>query len=307
MKSTNRFGFTIIEMIVVVAVIGILVAILIPSLRGTQSRARKVKELTLVNQVGKAWIMYSGDHQDKVLPGYLSTDVQEHRELAWALPDGSLVNPAPTYDPSLPNNAGPWTWRLLNYLDYDWQSLLFYRDTDEWTTNELREHAEVIARQPAFGYNGFYLGGWWTQDNHSDRPHALFSSVELTDGNRANMVASTSSSIKNASNQIVFCSTFYATPGIYNELENDTPGTFLAIPSILARVKRWVPLPGGKIEARFETYVPLGRGDGLPVIASADGSSKTISIQDLLDQQLWIPRAKTIGDIPASQFSHTVD
>ena len=294
-------------MIVVVAVIGVLVAILIPSLLSTQSRARKLKELTLVNQVGKAWLMYSGDHQDMVLPGYLSNEVQEHRELAWALPDGSLVNPAPSYDPSLPNNAGPWTWRLLNYLDYDWQSLLFYRDTEEWTTNELREHADVIATQPAFGYNGFYLGGWQEVDSHGGRVTSLFSNVALTNGRRVNVVAKYTSAIPRADNQIVFCSTFFATEGIHHELSDDTPGTFMAIPSVLARVKGWQPIARDRIEALFDTSVPLGRYNGIPSLVFADGSVRTIETVKLLDQSLWIPSAKQIGDVPASKFSHTIN
>jgi prepilin-type N-terminal cleavage/methylation domain-containing protein len=307
MKRFKQRGFTIVEMIVVIAVIAVLFAILVPSLRSTQSRARKVKEAAKISEVGKAWQMYLGDHQDKILPGYLSTKVQEYRKLAWALPDESLVFPAPTYDYNLPNNAGPWTWRLLNYLDYDWRSLLNYRDTDEWTTNDIRDYSSVIATEPAFGYNGFYLGGWWSLNNHSNKPEGLFSSVQLTDGNRANMITSTSSAIKKPSSQIVFCSTFYASQGVYQNMPNDTPGSYFAAPSILARVTKWVPLSESKLEVRVETFAPLGRGNGPPVITNADGSTKTITYQELVNQQLWIPRARTIGDIPASEFSHTVD
>jgi hypothetical protein len=251
--------------------------------------------------------MYTGDHQDKILPGYLSRDVQERRKLAWALPNESLVLPAPTYNQYLPNNAGPWTWRLLNYLDYDWRSLLYYRDTDEWTTNGIREYSEVIATEPAFGYNGFYLGGWWINDTHTNLPKAIFNSVQLTDGNRVNVVTSTSSAIPRPSSQIVFCSTFNANPGVYQNMKNDTPGTFLAIPSVLARVTKWFPLSESKLEVSSETYAPLGRGGGPPVIVNADGSTKTVNFQELVDQQLWIPKAKAIGDIPASEFSHTIN
>jgi len=306
MNSTKRFGFTVIELIVVIAIIGILVAILYPALAGARIRAKKVNELNLISHVGKAWSMYSMGHQDKLLPGYLSADVQAYREEAWAFPDESLIPPAPTYDSSMQNDAGPWTWRLLDYLDYDWRSLLFYRDT-EWTSNELREHADVIATQPAFGYNGFYLGGWWSMDIHEDRPAVTFGSVELTDGRRDNVVATQISQIKKADNQIVFCSTFYAQQGLYHELSDDTPGAHFANPSILARVQKWLPLLGGEIEARFETYAPLGRFNGIPTVCFADGSSNTIELETLVDQQLWIPKAQPVGEFPASEFSHTVN
>jgi prepilin-type N-terminal cleavage/methylation domain-containing protein len=306
MSASTQKAFTIIEMIIVIAIIGTLVAILLPALRGVQNRSRKVKELTLVSHVGKAWTMYSGDHLDKILPGYISAEAQETDNLAWAFPNESLVPPAPNFNPSDPNDAGPWTFRLLDYLDYDWESILSYRETD-WTSDDLREHADIIATEPAFGYNGFYLGGWKEVDNHSNRVKTLFSSVSLTNGERMNVVANNISSIPRADKQIVFCSTFFATKGIHRELQDDTPGTFMAIPSVLARVVKWNPIAEDKIEALSDTHAPLGRYNGIPTLCFADGSSRTLEFQQLLDQSLWIPSARQVGDIPANKFSHTVD
>lgn len=209
-----RTAFTIIELIIVISIIGVLIAILLPSLRGVQRRAKKVKEVTLISHVGKAWSMYSVDHRDKILPGYINPDVQEKEKLAWAFPDESLVPPAPDYGTSLPNDAGPWTFRLLDYFDYDWKSLMFYREL-EWSSGELREHADVIATEPAFGYNGFYLGGWQIIDNHSNRVMPLFNSVAIADGEQTNVVTTNISAIPRASHQIVFCSTFFASHGIH--------------------------------------------------------------------------------------------
>ena len=307
MNRRLRVGFTIIEMIIVVAIIGILVAILTPALSGARTRAKKLKELHLMSQIGTAWTMYSGDHQDKLLEGYLSTKVQEYRELAWAFPDESLIPPAPLYTENMPNDAGPWTLRLLQYLDYDWKSLLFYRDTDEWTSGDLREYAEIISTEPAFGYNGFYIGGWWDMDIHSERPEVLFHSVGLSDGTRTNVVSRLVSSIPKPHQQIVFCTTFFAIEGTYDEMDDDIPGSSFAIPSMFARIQKWVPLPGDRIEARFDTYAPLGRFNGMPSICFADGSTNTVELQSLLNQQMWIPKARQIGDVPASKFTHTID
>ncbi len=305
MNSRKPLGFTIVEMIVVVSIVAILVAILIPALSGAKNRSKKLQELNLASHICKAWAMYSNDHLDKVLPGFLSRGVQQQRDLAWAFPNESLVPPAPNYFEADPNDAGPWTFRLLPYLDYDWRSLLFYREA-EWTSNELREYANVVSTQPAFGYNGFYLGGWWEIDGHSNKPVVTFGSVSLSDERRRSVVTKHSSSIKRADKQIVFCSTFYAPEGNYNKLDDNTPGTHFAVPSVLARVVNWIPSPDNRMETRTNTYAPLGRFNGDPAICFADGSVQSVQTETLLDQSLWIPVAETIGDIPAENFSHTL-
>jgi prepilin-type N-terminal cleavage/methylation domain-containing protein len=306
MRNTRNKGFTIIELLVVVAIIAILIGVLYPALTSARARGKKTNELNLIRETGKAWIMHNGMHQDKLLDGYLSIDVQKYRDLAWVFEGDQLVMPAPEYSPSNPNDAGPWTWRLLSYMDYDWRSLLFYDDL-EWDINydDVLSHAGQIATQPAFGYNGFYLGGWWELDNHSEKPEVIFGDVALTDGRKTSVVATSYSQLKKTNKQIVFCSTFLATEGIHEEKQDDVAGTFMSIPSILARVNKWEPAPMNRIEANSNTYVPLGRFNGMPSICFADGSTNNIHLEKLLDQSMWIPKAQKLGDIPASEFSHT--
>ncbi|MDP7005687.1 MAG: type II secretion system protein [Phycisphaerales bacterium] len=308
MTKQRQRGFSIVELIAVIAIIGLLIGLVYPALKASRLRSMKTQELHLISQVGKSWLMYSIGHQEKILPGYLSTGVQEYDELAWAFPDESIIPPAPLYDSSEPNDAGPWTWRLLDYLDNDWRSLLFYRDVN-WDNSEgqLIDHSGVIATQPAFGYNGYYLGGWWEIDNHSGRPEVEFNSVTLTDDRVINVVATVASQLKKSNKQIVFCSTFLAQEGIYDEytMDNETPGTYFATPSVLARVQQWKPIGSGRVESMSETFVPLGRFNGMPSICFADGHVGNIETDTLVDQSMWIPKAQQVGDIPPSDFSHT--
>jgi len=60
--TTNR-AFTLIELLSVIAVIGILVAILIPAVGNMRSSAMKVKDATNLRQMGAALNLYLTDHK----------------------------------------------------------------------------------------------------------------------------------------------------------------------------------------------------------------------------------------------------
>lgn len=60
-------GFTLVELLVVIAVIGILVALLLPALREAQERARRASCMGQIRQMQFAMVMYS-DNSDGYLP-----------------------------------------------------------------------------------------------------------------------------------------------------------------------------------------------------------------------------------------------
>ena len=66
MKNNNKKGFTIVELVIVIAVIAILAAVLIPTFTGVTERA---KESAAMQNARNAWTDYMSANADQ--PGYI--------------------------------------------------------------------------------------------------------------------------------------------------------------------------------------------------------------------------------------------
>jgi prepilin-type N-terminal cleavage/methylation domain-containing protein/prepilin-type processing-associated H-X9-DG protein len=66
MNRSSR-AFTLIELLVVIAIIAILAAILFPVFAQAKLAAKKTADLSNFNQIGKAIMLYAGDHDDRTV------------------------------------------------------------------------------------------------------------------------------------------------------------------------------------------------------------------------------------------------
>jgi prepilin-type N-terminal cleavage/methylation domain-containing protein len=78
--AERRKGFTILELLATVAIIGLLASLLLPTLIGSKERTRRVACKNNMRQFHLAAFMYAGDHNE-ILPSAIRDSLDEH--LSW--------------------------------------------------------------------------------------------------------------------------------------------------------------------------------------------------------------------------------
>ena len=100
--SSRRFlpaGFTLVELLVVLAIIAILVALLLPTLKKAQEAGYRAQCLANMRSLTTAWLMYSEENRQWLVSSHIDREVPT----PWVL--GDDIKPSPTAPPCLGGNT----------------------------------------------------------------------------------------------------------------------------------------------------------------------------------------------------------
>lgn len=108
-------AFTLVELLVVIAILSLLMALVIPGVRGALDRARKVQCLNNLRQIGLATHMYMSDRNDSQLPpeGPVRSTEEVMRQLSTYLPRGPIRHRTVWYCPASPSRSWVY-WYAVN-------------------------------------------------------------------------------------------------------------------------------------------------------------------------------------------------
>jgi prepilin-type N-terminal cleavage/methylation domain-containing protein len=340
----RRRAFTLVEMLVVIAVIVALMGLLLAGLQSAQRTSKRTKAASDIRQVGQAWMQYASTYGDACLPGYLDDEVQASWKVRYKDKSGDRV-PA--------QYARTYPYRLLPYLDHSPEVLYGYLEaTDDFAYTVKTAEGDpndagmaVASTQPAFGYNAYYLGGWWTSQGSG--PDAT---PTLTFGNATwnasggttvtgRVVANRVGGVNQPDLVICFASSIFRQPGFYkDESEERAIGAAWIVPARLGETEVWRPsvgeaigvqLGGGALagtlfgppladlagraipaatgallEVLAPQAVPLRRFGPACVSVQVDGSVDFLSIGDLQDMRRWMNPALS-GQGNPNDFGHS--
>lgn len=164
-------GFTLIEMLVVVAVIAVLVGILAPSLGKARQAGKAAEALAASRSLMQAYSMYANAHKGNVLPGHL--DPTQPRGIVDEF--GNEVSPPVSQR---------WVYRLAPYFDHGWTGTTHIGARRETIRDGERIRSQPngqflwsyeVSIFPSFGLNWRYAGGdyrrpdWLAQRHHVTR------------------------------------------------------------------------------------------------------------------------------------------
>ena len=146
----SRRGFSLIELMVVIAILGLIVALAIPVLGSIEAQGRAVDELSGARATAAAWRDYATDRDGELLMGYYP-DSDPEAEPLYDFNGDFILGGEP---------RKRWFWRLAAYVE-NAKEVFFPTalDTVRREIVDVPDHQYATTLHPAYGLNGEWVGG----------------------------------------------------------------------------------------------------------------------------------------------------
>jgi prepilin-type N-terminal cleavage/methylation domain-containing protein len=303
--SCRNKAFTLMELLVVVAIIALLVGIVVVSMRGVRASATRTESLGALRQMALAYGQYTVEHDGRLMPGYISADLFDLGELfenlIVSLPDGTKLDAL---------DKQSYVWRLAPHLDNAW--LTFFSDTAKGARSVFAAEYNSgffgpfgssstydggVSERPSYGMNSLFVGG---DSRHGGAE--VFQNNPWT-GSLDKIAATRLSEVKNPSRLIVFGPAALASTvsgQVYEEPEVgfcELRAPYTCYQDDNWKGPQWMVGTGGFVKKTVSTNLedgtglPIARsGQGLMPVAHLDGSTVVEQIGDISrDMRRWSP------------------
>lgn len=258
-------AFTLVELLVVVAILGILASLLLPALARGKQKVRRVNELSAGKQLMLAWQFHADDNEDAALPGY-SSQVEAFDDQG-----NSLQSPIRDRYP----------WRLAPNLAHNFRAI-YVNDSRRFLDEaEAMSHVDFVYRAslyPSLGYNSVFLGG----DEQKFNPALAAASFGM------DWLLKRTTEIRRPCEMIAFASARSRPGGA-----RDESGYYVVHPPYL-KTRQWdASFAQGRPPEKFGYVHP--RWSGRAVAAMTDGHIEAFNETELQDMRRWCNTADQPG------------
>jgi len=258
-------GFTLVELLVVVAILGVVLAALFPVFSRLRDASARAREIAAARSLMGAWQQYAHDSSGAVLPGYRS-----------GLPAYD-ANRNPIAAQTIGITANRWVWRLAPYVGHDFNALYLGQHERMLRELELTDYSNYLYQTsvfPSFGLNSVWVGG--------DENFGGYNSAFL--GLYGKFYVTRLGEIERPAGLVVFASARGQDSMPSGELSDLTEG-FFRIQAPCFSTRTWAaaydeddPASCGNLSARH---------GGSVVVGFADGHAEARRPEELDDMRLW--------------------